>query len=131
MICRRLRDVSGWKLNLALGLCLIASGVVAAVPSLVVWGQEQAASLTTRAPEYPPAAVEKTTGVRLQKQGPSGRFTLPKPARGMQLSSAETHYVRPGQPRIHQTSRDLPRRLLPAQRYTLRSSDDTTDPLLS
>jgi hypothetical protein len=131
MICKSFRDVSNWQLNLTLGLCLIAGGMAAVVPSAPAWVVEASTVLTLRTPELPVAALEKTAGVRLQKHAPTGRFILQKPTRSFHLAATEIFQAKLHQPRTHQVFRDLPRRMLLPRRLTLLASDDGADPYLS
>jgi len=131
MICRQLRGLSSDHLSVSLAICIAVSGLsFMAVPTLLP-SEDETPTITLRGPSLPWAAVAEGTRLRLEKQAQTNRVSLKKPARSAHQAAANTHQVRVQHLRPPQFSRDLPRRSLPAQRFTSRSSEDSGDPYLS
>lgn len=131
MLCRYLRYLSSYHISIALTICVATSGLSFMVTPPVLPSEEETPTITLHSPEPPWAAVSQASGVRLEKQAQTGRVSLQKPVRSAHLATTSLHQMHSQQPRPHQVARHLPRRLLPAQRFTLRSSGDSGDPYLS
>ena len=107
MLCRSLRNVLVGRWILAGLLCMaLVVGAAVCAPIAPAEGGPGAASL--RAAEFPLAALESTSPVRLEKQGQPNRLTLPRPDRTGQLSWTERFRV------IQTQTADLPDRSHPS-----------------
>lgn len=130
MLCRTLRRLSVGRWCLAGLLCLaLFASAAPTTPASSEDGETVAISLS--APQFPLAALELTSAVRLEKQAQSVRLGLPKPARGSHLSSAVRAHALLRRPTKIDTALLRPRGFLPPRRIGLRASSDSNDPALA
>jgi len=130
MLCRSLRNqlVGRWILA---GLLCVALVVGAAVCAPIAPAEDGPASISLRASEFPLAALESTSPVRLEKQAQSNRLTFPRPHRTGQPSWAERFRVTQLRWQAFQTAYALPRRVLSSQNRTSRDPSDSGEPFLA
>jgi hypothetical protein len=130
MFCRSLRNalVGRWIL---VGLSCVALVVSVAASAPIATAGDGSASISLRTSEFPLAALERTSPVRLPKQAQTNRAHLPKPDRNGQPSLVDrARGIRPMFPPSH-TSRALPRRFLPSRHFTARGPSDSSEPFLA
>ena len=130
MFCRSLRNqlVGRWILA---GLLCVALVVGAAVCAPIAPAEDGPASISLRASEFPLAALESTSPVRLEKQAQSNRLTFPRPHRTGQPSWAERFRVTQPRRQPSQTAHALPRRVLPSHDLTSHDPSDSGEPFLT
>jgi hypothetical protein len=130
MLCRSLRSllVGRWILAGLLCAALVAGGPVWAP---IAPPEEGPASISLRAPEFPLAALESTSPVRLEKQAQPNRFTFPRPGPTGQPSWADRFRVTPPGRQVFRTTHVLPRRILPSHHPASRDPSDSGDPFLA
>jgi hypothetical protein len=130
MLCRTLRRLSVGRWCLAGLLCLALFG--SAVPTTPVSPEDgETVAISLSAPQFPLAALELTSAVRLEKQAQSVRQSLPRPARNGHLLSGVRAHALLCRPKIITTALLRPRRFLPPRRIGLRASSDSNDPVLA
>jgi hypothetical protein len=129
MLCRSLRNllVGRWILVGLLGAALV---VGAGVCAPIAPAEDGPASVSLRAPEFPLAALESTSPVRLEKQAQPNRLTFPKPDRTAQPSWVERLRVTQPRRQASRTAHVLPRRVLPSRKLTSRHPSDSGEPFL-
>jgi hypothetical protein len=130
MLCRNLRDVLVGRWILA-GLLCVALVVGAAVCPPIAPAEDGPASISLRTSEFPLAALESTSSVRLEKQARSNRLTFPRPDRTGQPSWAERFRVTQPRRQASQTAHALPRRVLSSHHLTSRDPGDSGEPFLA
>jgi hypothetical protein len=130
MFCRNLRKVLVGRWIVAGLLCMALVGGAAICPPFApaVDGSGEA---NLRSAEFPLAALESTSPVRLEKQAHSNRLTLPRPDRTGQPFSTERFRITQLRRQTSQTAHALPRRVLPSHSLTSHDSSDSGDPLLA
>lgn len=132
MICRYLRRISAWYSCLLLAICVAFAGVAGFLqPPPSAAEDDEAPAITIRGPEAPPPALAQGLGGRSERQAQVSRQSLPRPVRTGQFTAAGLQQRLAKRPVVHRQPRDLPRRSLPARHYLQRTSDDSSDPLLS
>lgn len=130
MLCRTLRNVSIGRWALAGFLCLALAWGTAA-PAHNPFQDDGDTSIGLRVPQFPLAALETTSSVRLEKHGQAVRLTLGKPERSGHLSSTERAYGLLVRPKRCPTSPLLPRRFLSPRHLAPRAPNDAGDPFLA
>lgn len=130
MLCRSLRNVLVGRWILA-GLLCVALGVSAAVWRPIAPAEDGPASISLRTSEFPLAALESTSPVRLEKQAQSNRLTFPRPDRRGQPSWAERFRVTQLRRQAFQTAHALPRRVRPSHDRISRDPSDSGEPFLA
>ena len=130
MLCRNLRNELVGRWVLAGLLCMALVGGAAVCPPLAPT-EDGPAAASLRTAEFPLAALESTSPVRLEKQGQPNRLTLPRPDRTGQPSRTERFRVTQPKRQTFQTAQALPRRVLPSHNLTSHDSSDSGDPFLA
>jgi hypothetical protein len=130
MLCRTLRNVSAGHWALA-GILSLAMVWGTAAPARNSVQDDEHTSIGIRAPQFPLAALEITSNVRLEKLGKSVRVTFHKPERSARLSSNERVCGVRFRPKGCPASPLLPRRSVPPRRVTPRDPNDVGDPFLA
>ena len=131
MICRYLRGHLSSDLSVGLAICVAVSGLSVMVVAPLMPSEDEAPTITLRGPSIPWAAVAEGVGLRLEKQAQTNRVSIQKPSRSAHLAAVKAQQVRALHFRPPQSSRDLPRRLLPARHFSVSSPEDSGDPYLS
>jgi hypothetical protein len=130
MLCRTLRRLSVGRWLLAGLLCLALAG--SAAPFRPASSDDGTTlSIGLSAPQFPLAALELTSAVRMEKQAQSVRLSFPKPVRGGHLLSSVRAHALLHRPKMIATAPLLPRRFLPPRRIGLHASTDSNDPALA
>lgn len=129
-IRRTFRYLAVCAASLCLAVCFAAAGLAFAVTPPALFEADEGPALALRTPQIPWEAVSHGPSYRLEKQAQTGRLIHQKPLRTGQ-AKADIRRENIPRPPTHQTFRDLPRRTLPAQRFTLRSSEESDVPPLS
>ena len=128
MLCRTLRRMSVGRWCLVGLLCPALVG--SAAPFTPVSPEDgETISVSLSAPQFPLAALELTSAVRLEKQAESVRLSLPKPARGGHLLSGVRAHALLRRPTTTDNALLRPRRFLPPRRINPRTSSDSSDPV--